>query len=1152
MEARPVTRAGVALVIGVGQYQRSKEIDPLPFADKDAKAVARLLASPRVCALPHDQVKLLTNQNARRATIADRLSRWLPERSRGAEIAVVYFACHGMVQSIGNSEEGYLLPFDFDPRKIGASGIAMSDINKWINAVQASFVVLILDCCHAGKVLKGELTTFRSQGRDLELRPALLQALSRNGLFVITSCDGGEKSIESPKLGHGLFTYHLLEGMKGRGDQNRDGKVGVAELFNYVSKAVAKDAKEMFQHKQTPWTKTSYNEEVMLSWAQKRQSQEASHPELQRLASLWKERGSDHAMGELERRLPEMDDTAIQAVLAFLRSRQVTAAIPFLFHCLSRRHEAIRSEAISLAEEFDWNQLSEAAREIAGHLEVNGSAERIGFILEGLAALESKDEVITLLDELEIILTGALKARADRLLKRKRLSQGMEQVAGLFLQNKSHYRIIEVLGQGVFTSAYKGVHDLTKLPVVVRVLRNKYVDDPEVRDIFLEVGMRSFVHYVHPNLVHTRDVQGIVDRRLYYTVRDYVPGVTLQDALDKGKRFEPLQVLEILRQTLAALAPLHDRGEFHGGIKPSNIFFSDGVPVRVILGDPCLPSIQRGLQRPGYDYRYLAPEMIRGGALDPRLDFYALGCVGYELACGSPPFDVENPYDLGVIVAIGSFDLPSRRDSRLGPQGDAFFKRLLAREPSDRFPNILEISTETDQLADALRSPSQSRSRPVTLLGQKTMYQLGSLNSLVSLKPKGENDSSAVDERESGDTIHKRPEAARRSDHTVLPPVAVVPRADTVTPSPRLPEASPAPDWSSLPEVIGPGVTLLGGKYVVIRKLGEGGMGSVWLVEHQELAQHRALKLINASYAADQEVRQRFRLEAKILARLRHPNAVVIHDTGFIQQILYIDMEYLEGATLRKRMTPGQPLPTDFILWLLGEMQKVIDHAHSLGIVHRDLKPENIMIVEDPTTRRQEVKVLDFGIAKLVGKGADEYASQTNNTQGPLGTLAYASPEQINFDLEAGTPKIDHRSDVYSLGVMLFEMLTGHRPFKGSASHLLFQNAVKRPPPFSMVAPDLEFPPGVEDVVRRALEKDPQDRPQSVHELYVELSRAAAATSESLPDQSPREETFEAVEVPPEELGRQPEPTDHLVVPVQAHDFWKLLRTHIMKLFGQS
>jgi serine/threonine protein kinase/formylglycine-generating enzyme required for sulfatase activity len=309
----------------------------------------------------------------------------------------------------------------------------------------------------------------------------------------------------------------------------------------------------------------------------------------------------------------------------------------------------------------------------------------------------------------------------------------------------------------------------------------------------------------------------------------------------------------------------------------------------------------------------------------------------------------------------------------------------------------------------------------------------------------------------------------------------------------RSPIPSPSPlsePGAELPSLIEAGVVLLN-KYRVVEEIGHGGMGSVWLVEHLGFGDKRALKVIHAVVAADPRVRARFRQEAKILAKLKHPNAVIVHDTGIEGQIAFIEMEYLEGRTLRELLSPGKPISIATIMWLLKEVCEVLARAHALGIVHRDLKPENIMIINDPLGARPELKVLDFGIAKIVQQEGDASPGLTLNTEGLLGTPAYSSPEQNDIDPDSKQRiAIDGRSDIYSLGVILFEMLTGYRPFKGTHTQLLCQHAQNKPPRFEDVAPELDIPLAVENVVRRCLEKDPNHRPHSARELYDEFSLA--------------------------------------------------------------
>ncbi len=277
------------------------------------------------------------------------------------------------------------------------------------------------------------------------------------------------------------------------------------------------------------------------------------------------------------------------------------------------------------------------------------------------------------------------------------------------------------------------------------------------------------------------------------------------------------------------------------------------------------------------------------------------------------------------------------------------------------------------------------------------------------------------------------------------------------------------------------------GKYIVERSLGKGGMGAVWLVRHKELDAYRALKLIIASVAFDPEMRARFRREARTMARFSHPNAVAVHDADARSESVaaYIEMEYVEGQSLNQVLKAGVPMPLDWTARILEQLCDVLQAAHDHGIVHRDLKPGNMMLVADRPEGKEFLKVLDFGIAKILGNdaGAAPEDDGVHTVQGHfMGTPVYASPEQAIGE------GIDHRSDIYAVGVILYEFLTGHRPFAAGRRALL-DHLSTPPPPFKEKNPEVDVPPEIEQLVLRCLEKDPVHRPQTARDLAEEFNR---------------------------------------------------------------
>lgn len=283
-------------------------------------------------------------------------------------------------------------------------------------------------------------------------------------------------------------------------------------------------------------------------------------------------------------------------------------------------------------------------------------------------------------------------------------------------------------------------------------------------------------------------------------------------------------------------------------------------------------------------------------------------------------------------------------------------------------------------------------------------------------------------------------------------------------------------------------VRLLFGKYLVVRKLGEGAMGEVWLVRHRDLGAERALKLINLGRFSDPEMRARARREARAMALFSHPNAVAVHDANADGDLAYIEMEYIRGRSLNKVLEPGVPKPLEWVADIVDQLGAVLEVAHSHGIVHRDLKPSNMMLLDTHSSGREHLKILDFGIAKILH--ADEHGHDELQTRAgaTIGTPAYMSPEQIDSD----ATKLDGRSDLYSVGVILFEMLTGRRPFTSTSFKLTYDHLYTPPPSFAEANGTVQIPQEVERLVLRCLEKDPDLRPQSARELRDEFLRLAA------------------------------------------------------------
>jgi len=276
-------------------------------------------------------------------------------------------------------------------------------------------------------------------------------------------------------------------------------------------------------------------------------------------------------------------------------------------------------------------------------------------------------------------------------------------------------------------------------------------------------------------------------------------------------------------------------------------------------------------------------------------------------------------------------------------------------------------------------------------------------------------------------------------------------------------------------------VTSIGG-YTDLELISRGGMGEIYKARHPTLNHMLAIKVLSLYFKDDPDFNKRFAREAEMMAKLRHPNIITIHDFGEQEGLPYIVMDYLTGETISQILKDHERLSLEESLPLLQDVASALDYAHGQGVIHRDIKPSNVIVEPmntSTTGRTQRAILMDFGIARFVNENSTLTASGD-----VLGTADYISPEQIH-----GTTELDSRADQYNFAVMTYQILTGHKPFERNNTWAMIRSHLEEPPPdprLHITMPDLAA-----QAILKALAKKPEERFASVGELVTELCRAA-------------------------------------------------------------
>ncbi|MCB9639978.1 MAG: serine/threonine protein kinase [Myxococcales bacterium] len=312
------------------------------------------------------------------------------------------------------------------------------------------------------------------------------------------------------------------------------------------------------------------------------------------------------------------------------------------------------------------------------------------------------------------------------------------------------------------------------------------------------------------------------------------------------------------------------------------------------------------------------------------------------------------------------------------------------------------------------------------------------------------------------------------------------------------PSVSPPSSWGSSPQAPLSSQDPLLGQMIhrlqLVQKVGQGGFGAVYRAVHLDTQHSFAVKVMNLNLQGHEEAVERFRREARAMGQLQHPNVVRVEEFGFLEgyNFYFLVMEYLEGRTLQRVIKKHEPIQGDWILQTAYQLCSALDYIHTKNIIHRDLKPGNVFLV--PSAQGEIVKLLDFGIAAMAEDGS------LTQSGACMGSPTYMSPEQA----EGNTRHVDARADIYSLGILLYELFTGRPPFRGdSFAALLRQHLLDPPPTLAQVCPHQGWVPELEGVFQKVLEKAPQDRYPHIQAFWADFEVAFRKQLETFGYQQP-------------------------------------------------
>jgi serine/threonine protein kinase len=618
--------------------------------------------------------------------------------------------------------------------------------------------------------------------------------------------------------------------------------------------------------------------------------------------------------------------------------------------------------------------------------------------------------------------------------------------------------LLKLLARGgmgdVYLAATTGLEGAERA-CVVKTVRRDHVHDGSFLARFLDEA-RVQAQLNHPGVAQVLEA-ATDDNGEPFTVVEYVEGRSLADvrqrAVQMASRIGWPEAVAIAVEMSHALAHVHDRagvdgtplGIVHRDLSPQNVMIGYGGDVKLIdfgtargQNRRCHTVAGVVFAKPGY----VSPEIARQEVGDGRIDIYAIGvmlwelCKGGRLLTGDPQRHLED-------TAAGRTVIPPIAKVIGAPVDlDLVIKKMTANDPNERYANAGLAVTDLARLlveAPATKSGDRGVRARVSAL-------------MAALWP-------------------QEPAKSRGEFARLLKDARAATLIEQKTPVSAKAEAL-AKRHSDDPSMVA------GTPYRIVRKIGEGSSGLVYEAEHVELGRRVALKVLAPAHASAHDAIDRFRSEARAVAKLSHPNLVPLYDFGkSLDGRVFLAMELLSGEPLDKRLRRTGGMDYREAVEIGIEVCKALEAAHGAGLVHRDLKPQNLFLTSDGG-----LKLLDFGVAMALADVATERKEKRQKGFAIFGTPEYMSPEQV-----AGEP-VDGRCDLYALGCVLYELLTGSHVFEGASSVVIMGKQLREEPESTRSrAPHRGIPPELDEIVLRALRKPVGERFESASVLRAEL-----------------------------------------------------------------